>query len=147
MPEKEIWKLLEKEKGKEKFWMEDLVWLLNRYHSFPWFQYCYDGIDKRIYIQKNYPWFETQEEWVDNEWIISKRFGFIQRLVEQDKIDRDKIWFKKWLSWEYDNWIAFVHNYDNDTYKVSEFYSPYLQLLMLLSISDTPIEDLISYLK
>jgi hypothetical protein len=40
-----------------------------------------------------------------------------------------------------------AENYDNDTFVVREFYSPYEQLLMLLAISENPIEDLISYLK
>lgn len=112
---------------KEKIWIEDLVWYLNQYHSFPWFQYCYDGIDKRIYIQKNYPWFETQEEWVENERIISKRFWFIKWLVENDKIDISKI--KCW----------YVYN-DTEEDKVKN-------VIMNLSISDTPIQDLLLYLK
>lgn len=115
---------MEKRKEKKEIWIEDLVWYLNRYHSFPWFQYCYDGIDKRIYIQKNYPWFETQEEWVENERIISKRFWFIKWLVDNDKIDLLQL----------DNRIA-----------LSEF-NKVERVLMALSISDTPIEDLISYL-
>ena len=38
-------------------------------------------------------------------------------------------------------------NYDYDTFVVEEFYPPYEQLLMLLSIQDNPIEFLISVLK
>jgi len=54
--------------------------------------------------------------------IISKKFWFIKWLVENDKIDFDKF------------------------PQVME-YSDYESLLMILSISDTPIDDLISYLK
>ena len=55
--------------------------------------------------------------------IISKKYWFIKWLVENDKIDLDKVEF------------------------VGEWTTKYQSLLMLLSISDTPIEDLISYLK
>jgi hypothetical protein len=55
--------------------------------------------------------------------LISKSFWFIKWLVENDKIDLDKVEF------------------------VGEWTTKYQSLLMLLSISDTPIEDLISYLK
>jgi len=53
---------------------------------------------------------------------LSKKYGFIKWLVENDKIDFDKF------------------------PQVME-YSDYESLLMILSISDTPIEDLISMLK
>ena len=89
-------------------------------------------------------------EWVTYRfsYVISKEFGFIKRLVDNDKIDRDKCWFKnEWFRNWYDKWIALVENYDNDTYKVTEFYRPYFQLLMLLSIQGEPIEFLISILK
>lgn len=60
--------------------------------------------------------------------IISKQFWFIKWLVENDKIDLVKVWKKS------DMWFG-------DKYTREE------GLLMLLSISDTPIDDLISYLK
>ena len=119
---------------KEKIWIEDLVWYLNRYHSFPWFQYCYDGIDKRIYIQKNYPWFETQEEWVENERIISKRFWFIKWLVENDKIDIHNI-----------PPISITKGEEERAYNVPVMLDD--SLLMLLSISDTPIDFLCGIIK
>ena len=59
--------------------------------------------------------------------VISKKFWFIKWLVENDKIDLDKLEkkvLKENLIRKFDEW-----------------------LLMLLSISDTPIEDLVSYLK
>ena len=52
--------------------------------------------------------------------LISKEYEFIKWLVENDKIDESKIFCDQWL---------------------------YYSLLCKLAISDTPIEDLISYLK
>ena len=63
------------------------------------------------------------------ERVISKRFGFIKWLVENDKIDTEKEIKNSELNWLHE------HYFREDC------------LLMLLSISDTPIEDLISYLK
>ncbi len=134
-------------KEKKEIWMEKLIELLNEYLN-----------DKVGYIQyHNEYWFKQTKtkyevEWerfLQDEYVLGKKFWFIKWLVENDKIGRDKCWFKnEWLSWNwYDSGIAFVQNYDNDTFKISEFYSPYLQLLMLLSISDTPIEFLVSILK
>ena len=63
--------------------------------------------------------------------------NFIKRLVENNKIDLDKI----------DNKIRiydYVEEYEEYDYVFPDIYK---QLLMLLSISDTPIEDLIYYLK
>ena len=103
---KEIWKLLE---------------LLNEYDS--WWDY------------DDYYW--PSEEFYGENWdleIISKKFWFIKWLVENDKIDLDKVREK------------------SDFFpveKVPEYnsYSDYESLLMLLAISDTPIEDLLLYLK
>ena len=58
-------------------------------------------------------------------YIISKDFGFIKRLVDNDKIDLLQL----------DNRIA-----------LSEF-NKVERVLMALSISSAPIDDLISYLK
>lgn len=66
--------------------------------------------------------------------LISKEYGFIKRLVENDKINYKKLHWEEWY------------------YKLVDMcdYNWELRcdvLLMLLSISDTPIEDLILYLK
>lgn len=63
------------------------------------------------------------------ELIVGKKFWFIQWLVENDKISLEKVY----------------NNFDYPMVKRNEFL--YEWLLMLLSISDTPIDDLISYLK
>jgi hypothetical protein len=136
MEEKEIWKLLE---------------LLNEY-------------EKEVRKSEYYEW----EKWIwwpnnlfrrdtrDEEWshlysntadtyVISKKYGFIQRLVEQDKIDTDA--YKTVYSWDLDKWKTLTREiWWDDFYQVTEHWV-YESLLMLLTISDTPIDDLIYYLK
>jgi hypothetical protein len=85
--------------------------------------YHYDDKLKLIII-----WSDVSKWYIDYIDIFRLIFApwFIKWLVDNDKIDFDKIqiWFQLTLwYWKYDS------------------------LLMLLSISDTPIEDLISYLK
>lgn len=60
--------------------------------------------------------------------IISKHYGFIKRLVDNDKVDLKK-------ANNIDNWPLFDYYYDEDA------------LIMALSINDEPIEFLISILK
>lgn len=86
----------------------------------------------------NIPWITLM--WIHESVIISKQFWFIERLVEQNKIN----WRKKtelyyniscydWDWWEYElMWPNFT-----DTE----------QLIMILSIQDNPIEYLCSILK
>ena len=69
---------------------------------------------------------DTESE-ILTDTVISNRYGFIKRLVDNDKIDLDKLEkkvLKENLIRKFDEW-----------------------LLMLLSISNSPIDDLISYLK
>ena len=63
--------------------------------------------------------------------LISKKFGFIKWLVENDKIDTDKIEEKSEYTFIKNGWWEHIIE----------------DVLMLLSISDTPIEDLCRYLK
>ena len=109
---KEIWKLLE---------------LLNEYVEEMWMCLRWHGIEWEVFV-----W----EHWTDlSEMVmISKNYWFIQRLVEQDKIDKDKIIEKSEYLIEY-RW----NNIDQNMFRNT--------LLMLLSISENPISDLISYLK
>ena len=70
--------------------------------------------------------------------IISKELGFIKWLIDNNKIDLnklEKIWYEK-IVYEYD-W----------QYKEIVEYSDYESLLMLLAIQNEPIEFLISVLK
>ena len=71
--------------------------------------------------------------WIHETVLISKKFWFIKRLVKHDKIDFDKCW------------ICYEINSTYDHYNLEDKQD--LWLIMLLSVSDTPIEDLISYLK
>ena len=117
--------------------MEKLIELLNEYET-PRSWVVYKSYD-------DYDWFFY---WVDCDWkteiawsdslICSKKFWWIWWLVENDKIDLsklEKIWYEKIVYEDY--W----------QYKTIVEYSDYESLLMLLSISSSPIEDLASYLK
>ena len=66
--------------------------------------------------------------------IISKELGFIKWLVDNDKIDLDKLRHNE-------IYFTLVNGLMDIKLEVDEV------LLMLLAISDTPIDDLISYLK
>jgi len=103
--------------------MEKLIKLLNEYDDNNWGVTDYWAL------------FNKMNEWIsDAEYlqVISKKFWFIKRLVEQNKIDDSKVWNSDMLSVQY-------HDLVND-YK-------YEWLIMILSISENPISDLISYLK
>ena len=107
--------------------MEKLIELLNKY----------DVEDE---------WCLVRMEWkvrrIDERLIISKSYWFIKWLVENDKIDKKKIDTRLVRNVE--------SHYDEEWYWVENSYEDYSDtdtLLMLLSISDTPIEDLILYLK
>lgn len=113
-------------KVKEKIWIEKLGELLREYsyknHDYHW----------TLYVSWKFEW---SVPWTDHDlnkeemWMVikSKEYWFIKWLVENDKIDISKI--KCW----------YVYN-DTEEDKVKN-------VIMNLSISDTPIEDLISYLK
>ena len=94
--------------------MEKLIELLNEYEK------------------KTYNKVERNEEklFPRQEFIISKKFWFIQWLVENEKID-----FEKKL-----NTLRFES-------LVNQTLDSYLALLMLLAIQDNPIEFLASILK
>lgn len=122
MPEKEIWKLLE---------------LLNEYENrdddpqIEWRIWEWDKWEKwkiRWIVNDVYMW------WVSELVVCSAYYGFIQRLVEQDKIDRDK--FE----------IEYI-----DKQTLNDVYIAWAKkdelLIMLLSINEQPIELLISILK
>lgn len=79
-------------------------------------------------------------EWLNMYWwyakarLISKQFWFIKRLVENDKIDLSN------EEYFYQDTI-----YELEQAQLIKDLSDYL--IMKLSISDNPIEDLISYLR
>ena len=85
-------------------------------------------------------WYFNEEDlqWQTKAWILSKEFWWIKWLVENDKIDTnklEKIWYEKTVYQNYWQYREIVE------------YSDYESLLMLLSISDTPIDLLCSLLK
>ncbi len=63
--------------------------------------------------------------------IISKKFWFIERLVDNDKIDNSKFYDKNILKW----FMTLTKEEKADS------------IIMNLSISENPISDLISYLR
>ena len=130
-------------KVKEKFWIAKLIGLLNEYETpQSWVVFkSYDNYDGTFY------WVdcdgETEIAWSDSL-ICSKKFWFIKWLVENDKIDTSKANDKNLNGYEIELRIRAVKELVADSEEKTVLY---LNLLMLLSISDTPIEDLISYLK
>jgi len=119
--------------------MEKLIELLNEYNrnvlkwSDKW--ELKNSIDNpwTKYISLSSVW-----AWKIYLWIISKEYWFIKWLVENDKIDLDIVREKLWtpcFTW-YKKWEIITVK-DVEDYK---------QVLMLLAISDTPIDDLILYL-
>lgn len=89
------------------------------------------------YVWKYWLWFASKMI------IISKEYGFIKRLVNNNKIDLKELSEKELATW----WNLENNILDEENTKESwvKFWTE--SLLMLLSISDTPIDDLISYLK
>jgi hypothetical protein len=83
------------------------------------------------YIKDNFEFYTDEATTI----AISKYYWFIKWLVDNDKIDlykvsghKDKIYYKEYWEW------GFTCSDDE-------------LVIMLLAISDTPIDDLISYLK
>lgn len=120
--EKEIWKLIE---------------LLNEFleKNYPKKNLVKDIIDDDYFVNNR-----NNEDWFLCETIISKKFWFIKWLVENDKIDLEKLDKKA----EHKPKYSFV---DEEWRLWFKLFGVYESLLMLLSISNEPISDLISYLK
>lgn len=128
--------------------MGKLIELLNEYEK---------EVKKSEYYEwEKWIWWDTNlfrrdtrdEEWshlysdTADTYVISKKYGFIWWLVENDKIDTRKIDTRLVRNVE--------SHYDVDWWWVEDSYEDYSNtdtLLMLLSISNSPIEDLLLYLK
>ena len=141
--------------GKEKKEIWRLLELLNEYHHFnsDLIYYWWDEEYERVYFHSELPEKEKEklrkagiyneeddwvdEDWIWDEWICSKKFWFIKWLVENDKIDL----------WKIKKLYRKSNEHSIHTYPIMYEYSDLESLLMLLSISDTPIEDLLLYLK
>lgn len=108
MPEKEIWKLLEEYLQTKNKDIQDFMNIA------------------ALMTQSDNKLYQT--------YIISKNFWFVERLVEQDKIDKKKLD-------EAERRPMYVTDDRFSLYKVDEC------VIMLLSISDTPIDLLCNLLK
>jgi len=110
--------------------MQKLIELLNEFEEYNKnceFDEVYNYYPYRVW----YEWdFETDltENCMNIVFIMSKTFWFISWLVDNDKIDTEKEIKNSELNWLHE------HYFREDC------------LLMLLSISSSPIDDLISYL-
>ena len=124
-------------KVKEKIWMGKLIELLNERIKEWWKPYWDDYSIVKIdeiwksdwlyfvsFVWEDYPWP------VNLEHLLTKQAGLIKWLVENDKINLEEV------------------EKINQTWNVYiRFWWDYEKVLMLLSISDTSIEDLLLYLK
>ena len=112
------------QKGKES-WIETLIELLNEYDEI-----------------REYAEVDLEDELISLK-IISKWYWFIQRLVDNDKIDIVKV-YKNLTDYEIELRIRAVKELVADSEEKTVLY---LNLLMLLSIQESPIDFLISILK
>ena len=128
---------------KEKIWMEKLIELLNEYEREKIIHRTYYLVSWYIMYKRD-DGEEVDDKRTDLE-IISKSYGFIKWLVDNDKIDLENL--QCVFSWNINKWKTLME--ETDGYEIYEWteYEDTESLIMLLSISDTPIEDLISYLK
>ena len=108
--------------------MDKLLELLNEYQEQKGSEIRFKRIDDSDFFVC---W---DDVWLGYETILSKKFGFIKWLVENDKIDREQKTKEFRFQIELDNWSYWELWWE-------------ARLLMLLSISNSPIEDLILYLK
>ena len=123
--------------------MEKLIKYLNDYEKWKWEEYWrwnyvwwINKKNKNIFASRFPDWAYICEE-ESRAIIICKGYEFIKWLVDNDKID----WLKFYGENEYTPiWV-------NAKSDIDQVYSVEEQILMTLAISDTPIEDLISYLK
>ena len=133
--------------------MEKLRELLNSYEEYKEKETWYSNYDWRLNEindeEEHEQWItafrvDDSQLWVEESIavIICRWYCFIEWLVENDKIDKKKIDTRLVRNVE--------SHYDEEWYWVENSYEDYSEidtLLMLLAISDTPIEDLVSYLK
>lgn len=113
--------------------MEKLIKLLNEYKKIK----GYDWDTKIINYNTNTLSFTNGYSLLDYEIVIWKRYGFIKRLVDNDKIDL----------WKIKKLYRKSNEHSTHTYPILYDYSYDESLLMYLSIQDKPIEFLISILR
>lgn len=136
----------------KEIWIEKLIELLNKYEK--------EVKKSEFYEWEKWVWWDTNlfrrdtrdEEWshiystTADTYVISKKYGFIKWLVENDKIDLAKIYEKIWKPQiiMYEEWSKEEELCEIIWVNERDYYE---DIIMLLSISYTPIEDLISILK
>ena len=122
-------------------WIKKIIELLNEairnWLDFQWYDILkieyYSETDIRAYYDKTARAYYN----ITYEDIISKRAGFIKRLVENDKIDL----------WKIKKLYRKSNEHSIHTYPIMYKYTYDESLLMQLALSDSPINDLISYLR
>ena len=130
-------------KEKKEIWMEKLIELLQEYLNSEVFKKDVSWNDNiedipdvkltRYFGDKFYCTYIGAELEIPTDTVIGKRYGFIKWLVENDKIDQKGIEYK---------FQDVLFELEEEIVKEKSDF-----LIMLLSISDTPIEDLLLYLK
>ena len=132
--------------------MEKLIELLNEYDEWwNWRKLHWKGLWCEDH---NTIWYKDKELTCEQDevvaYLISKKFWFIEWLVDNDKIDfeSENYPLKKYYPYFNDDVLAIVSQ-DCNTYEdhCRVCYEKYESLLMLLAIQDEPIEFLISVLK
>lgn len=109
--------------------MEKLIELLNEYEK----EKTNQDVRFWNYYQNWFHYLEDGQSYSELL-MISKKYGFIKRLVDNDKIDKKKID-------KAERRPMYVTDDMFSLYDLDEC------VIMLLSISDEPISDLISYLR
>lgn len=124
-------------KVKEKIWMEKLIELLNEYDPY----IASDGEHRDNLWGYAYQWHSAVfPKELAESYIISARYGFIKWLVENEKIDYEKI-EKQTKCKNIVGWKEFLD------FDIERDFTPYEEVLMWLAIQDEPIEFLVSILK
>lgn len=129
-------------KVKEKIWMQKLIELLNEYDPY----IASDGEHRDNLWGYAYQWHSAVfPKELAESYIISKSYGFIKWLVENEKIEWEKFQEPKirGIIWLISNW----HNSEWKSYKDYSKELAYESLLMLLAIQDEPIRFLCEILK
>lgn len=116
--------------------MEKLLRDLNIYaHSFMNCNLTFTHDGNRIRVQWDEIW-----PYVAESIILNKKFWFIKWLVENEKIDYEKI-EKQTKCKNIVGWQEFLD------FDIERNFTPYEEVLMWLAIQDEPIEFLVSILK
>lgn len=112
--------------------MNKLVTLLNEYEKL---NMCRKFDSFELHTFEDSKWLVDR---ILEDTVISRRYGFIKWLVENDKININEEW---------DDYEDTNLSCNSDFFQLQKHYSYYESLLMLLAIQDNPIEFLISILR